>query len=97
MAITRDVVVHVAKLACLELSDAEITRMTSDLDNILRHVEELSKVNTTQVAPTTHLAVEQLGFNADRAQPTLSTAEALAEAPRTHSNGFAVPAFVDES
>jgi aspartyl-tRNA(Asn)/glutamyl-tRNA(Gln) amidotransferase subunit C len=97
MAITRDIVVHVAKLACLELSDAEITKMTSDLDSILGHVEELAKLDTTQVAPTTHLAVEHLGFNTDTAKPTLSTAQALAEAPRSQSNGFAVPAFVEET
>ena len=96
MAITRDQVLHVAKLACLELSDAEVERMTRDLASILRHAEQLGSVDTTQVSPTTHLAVERLPLAADRADPALTRAQALAEAPRVSADGFAVPAFVDE-
>jgi aspartyl-tRNA(Asn)/glutamyl-tRNA(Gln) amidotransferase subunit C len=96
MSITREDVLHVAKLACLELSDAEVERMTRDLASILGHVAELSKVDTSSVVPTTHLAVERLPLNPDLSQVTLDAERALAEAPRVANGGFAVPAFVDE-
>ena len=80
MAISREDVLHVAKLACLELSEAEVERMTRDLASILAHVAELSKVDTTNVVPTTHLAVERLPLNPDLAAVTLDSQRALAEA-----------------
>ncbi len=97
MSITREDVLHVAKLACLELSDAEVERMTRDLASILGHVAELSKVDTTNIVPTTHLAVERLPLNADVASVTLDAQRALSEAPRVNGGGFAVPGFVDET
>jgi aspartyl-tRNA(Asn)/glutamyl-tRNA(Gln) amidotransferase subunit C len=97
MSITREDVLHVAKLACLELSDDEVDRMTRDLASILGHVADLSKVDTSSVEATTHLAVERLPFNADRAAVTLDAERALAEAPRVVGGGFAVPGFVEES
>jgi len=96
MAISRDDVLHVAKLACLDLTSQEVERMTQDLSSILAHVTELEKVDTTSVEPTTHLAVEQLALQADVSKQTFTSEQALAEAPRTSGQGFAVPAFVDE-
>ena len=97
MSISREQVLHVAKLASLQLSDEEVERMTHDLGSILEHVAELSRVDTSSVPPTTHLAVQQLPFHADLSTTTLSSEQALAEAPRTTGGGFAVPAFVDDT
>ena len=97
MAITRNDVLHVARLARLELSDVEVDRMVRDLGRILGYVEELSAVDTSNVAPTAYVAVDAAPLRADEVAPGIEPAVALAEAPRQGEGGFAVPAFVEES
>jgi aspartyl-tRNA(Asn)/glutamyl-tRNA(Gln) amidotransferase subunit C len=96
MAITRETVLHVAKLARLELSESEVDRMQKDLGNILEYVNSLSELDTASVAETTQVAVHGAPLRADVTEPSLSNALALREAPRSAGGGFAVPAFVDE-
>jgi aspartyl-tRNA(Asn)/glutamyl-tRNA(Gln) amidotransferase subunit C len=96
MAITRDNVLHVAKLARLELSEAEIDKMQRDLDGILEYVNQLSELDTKDVAATTQVAVVAAPFRGDEPRPSLPHDLALSQAPRSSSDGFAVPAFVDE-
>jgi aspartyl-tRNA(Asn)/glutamyl-tRNA(Gln) amidotransferase subunit C len=96
MAITRDNVLHVAKLARLELSETEIDKMQRDLDGILEYVNQLSELDTTNVPMTTQVAVVSAPFRADQPIPSLPHDLALSQAPRSSSDGFAVPAFVDE-
>lgn len=96
MAITRDNVLHVAKLARLELSEAEIDKMQRDLDGILEYVNQLSELDTNGIAATTQVAVVAAPFRSDEPRPSLPHDLALSQAPRSSSDGFAVPAFVDE-
>lgn len=96
MSITRDDVLHVAKLAKLNLEEDEIDRMMRDLANILTYVEQLGELDTTDVPPTAHVAVTSTPLREDEARSVLGTEETLAEAPRRVEDGFAVPAFVDE-
>jgi len=96
MAITKETVLHVARLARLELSDDEVTTMQRDLAKILEHVEELGRLDTDGVPETAHVAAEQAPLRPDRPVPSIPTEQSLAEAPRRAGGGFAVPAFVDE-
>jgi aspartyl-tRNA(Asn)/glutamyl-tRNA(Gln) amidotransferase subunit C len=96
MAITRDNVVHIARLARLELSEAELEAMVRDLGTILEHVAELSKVDTKDVVPTAYLAVDAAPLRPDVVVPGVPRDLAMREAPRHEDGGFAVPAFVDE-
>jgi aspartyl-tRNA(Asn)/glutamyl-tRNA(Gln) amidotransferase subunit C len=96
MAITRETVLHVAKLARLELADSEIDRMQKDLANILAYVTSLDELDTDSVPETTQVAVRGAPLRPDRVEPSLSNEAALRGAPRTVSGGFAVPAFVEE-
>ena len=96
MAITRDNVLHVAKLARLELSETEIDRMQRDLDRILEYVNQLSELDTSNVPATTQVAVVAAPFRSDAERPSIPHDIALSQAPRSSSDGFAVPAFVDE-
>jgi aspartyl-tRNA(Asn)/glutamyl-tRNA(Gln) amidotransferase subunit C len=97
MAITRETVLHVARLARLDLSEDEVERMKRDLSGILDYVAELSTVDTSQVPETAHAAAESTPPRRDERRPCLATEVALAEAPRSVAGGFAVPAFVDEA
>jgi len=96
MAITRENVLHVAKLARLELTETEIDKMQRDLDGILEYVNQLSELDTKDVAATTQVAVVSAPFRGDEPRPSLPHDVALSQAPRSSSDGFAVPAFVDE-
>ncbi len=96
MAITRDNVLHVAKLARLELTELEVDRMQRDLNGILDYVNQLSELDTTDVPATTQVAVVSAPFRPDVPRPSLPHELALSQAPRSSSDGFAVPAFVDE-
>jgi len=96
MAITRDNVLHVARLARLELSELEVDRMQRDLNGILDYVNQLSELDTTNVPATTQVAVVAAPFRPDQPAPSLPHDLALSQAPRSSADGFAVPAFVDE-
>ena len=96
MTLKREDVIHVAKLARLELEDDEIEPMLRDLGQILDYVAELSALDTSAVPPTAQVAVQRAPLREDSLQPGLSPEVALAEAPRHSELGFAVPAFVEE-
>jgi aspartyl-tRNA(Asn)/glutamyl-tRNA(Gln) amidotransferase subunit C len=96
MAITRETVLHVARLARLSLEESEVGPLLSDLDQIVGYIDELAELDTTDVAPTAHLAVHAAPRRPDIAHECLDTAVALEQGPRVHDGGFAVPAFVDE-
>lgn len=96
MSISRDDVLHVANLAKLRLADDEVERMRRDLDKILDYVQLLSELDTSEVAPTAHVAVAAAPLREDEVRTVLSTEESLSETPRRSGDGFAVPAFVDE-
>ena len=96
MAITRETVLHVAKLARLELGDSELERMQKDLGNILEYVNSLAELDTASVPETTQVAVLGTPLRADQVEPSLANEVALSQAPRSAGGGFAVPAFVDE-
>lgn len=94
--ITREQVIHVARLARLALSDEEIERMTSELGDILRYVELLAELDTTGVEPTAQVGVRGLTLREDVAGESLDRSRVLGEAPSADHDGFVVPAFLDE-
>jgi aspartyl-tRNA(Asn)/glutamyl-tRNA(Gln) amidotransferase subunit C len=96
MGISNEDVLHVAKLARLNLDPAEVSSLGEDLAKVLAYVELLSELSLEDVAPTAHVAVTAAPLRPDIVVPSLPPAVALAEAPRSHSGGFAVPAFVEE-
>lgn len=96
MAISREDVLHVAKLARLQLSSEEVEPLQRDLNQIIGYVGELAALDTSGVPPTAQVAVPAAPFRQDDQRPGLPPELALAEAPRSAEAGFAVPAFVEE-
>lgn len=96
MAITRETVLHVAKLAKLSLEPSEVDELQIDLEKILGYIDQLAELDTSSVEPTLHIAVKSMPRVEDRIHASLPTDVALAQGPRVHDDGFAVPAFVDE-
>ena len=92
MAITRDEVVHVAKLARLELTEEELDRFAGQLDAILEAVGKVSELDLADVEPTLHPLELSNVWAADEPRPSLPADEALANAPDREDDAFRVPA-----
>ena len=95
MSLELDDVRQVAKLGRLELSDADLTTMAAQLNRILDYVDALQEVNTDGVAPLAHPLPLQNVFRDDEPTPSLTVAEALANAPSRSGSYFGVPAVFD--
>jgi aspartyl-tRNA(Asn)/glutamyl-tRNA(Gln) amidotransferase subunit C len=93
--IDRALVLHVAKLASLSLSEAEVARFVGELARIVAHVEQLDALDTSRVPPTAHVQLDRLPYRPDQVVPGLSHEQALAQAPVADDDGFVVPAFVE--
>ena len=91
MAISRDEVLHVARLARLELSEDEVTRFQEQLSAILDAVSKVSELDLADVPPTSHPLDLVNVWDADEPRPCLTVEEALANAPEREGNYFKVP------
>ena len=92
MAISREEVLHVARLARLALTDEEIERLGAQLNAILEAVGKVGELDLEGVEPTSHpLALANVWVE-DEPRPSLSVDEALANAPDRDGNFFRVPA-----
>ncbi|MDR2551267.1 MAG: Asp-tRNA(Asn)/Glu-tRNA(Gln) amidotransferase subunit GatC [Desulfobulbus sp.] len=94
MKITRDEVRHVAKLARLDLSGAEVDRMTGQLNVILNYVAKLDELDTDGVAVTTHTQQVVNAFRDDEVRPSLPREQALANGPEQNGESFVVPRVI---
>ncbi len=81
MSLTRVQVQHIAELAKLKLSEAEIDRMTSQLSAILDHAARLQELNTDAIPPTASVVPLQTVMREDQVTPSLPRADILANAP----------------
>ena len=89
--ITRDEVLHVARLARLELSGDEVERFQEQLSAILEAVSKVSELDLTDVPPTAHPLDIQNAWAEDEPVPCLPVDDALANAPAREGNLFKVP------
>jgi aspartyl-tRNA(Asn)/glutamyl-tRNA(Gln) amidotransferase subunit C len=99
MAITREDVLHVAALASLELTEAEIARLEVQLNDILTAVGKVSELDLADVPPTSHpLAVVNV-FRPDEPRPSLPLEDVFANAPARDGDHFRVPptGIIEES
>jgi aspartyl-tRNA(Asn)/glutamyl-tRNA(Gln) amidotransferase subunit C len=89
--IEREQVLHVARLARLQLSDDEVAQMTGELSKILDHVEKIGRLDLDGVPPTTHVVEVANTLRPDEPRPSLPRQVALANAPAVADGGFLVP------
>ena len=92
MAISREEVVHVARLARLALGEEELERLGGQLDAILEAVSKVSELELDDVEPTSHPLDLVNVWADDEPRPSLPIDEALANAPEREGNFFRVPA-----
>ncbi len=93
MAITREEVLHVSRLAWLALTEEEIERLTGELDQILEAVGIVSELDLADVPPTSH-PLDLVNVDAEDApEDSLPREAALANAPAAEDGLFKVPAW----
>jgi aspartyl-tRNA(Asn)/glutamyl-tRNA(Gln) amidotransferase subunit C len=89
--LSRDDVVHVARLARLALSDEEVELFTAQLRTVLEHAQDVASLDLAHLAPSTRPIPLQNVLRADEPRPSLDRAEVLAVAPVVEDNCFRVP------
>ena len=90
--LSRDQVLHVARLARLELSEDEQDRMRVELSKVLDHIERIGELgDLDQVEPTSHVIAVENALRADEPRPSLPPDTALQSAPDADQGGFRVP------
>lgn len=94
--ISREDVEHVARLARLALSDAEVERMREQLSGILAYIDTLRALDTAGVEPTSHAVPLVNVMRDDEPRPCLSQDEALANAPDRSDVFFRVPRIIED-
>ncbi len=91
MAIDRSQLLHVARLARLELHDEELERLGAQLNDILGAVSKVSELDLSDVPPTSHPLDVVNVWGADEPRESLPLDEALANAPEREGAYFKVP------
>jgi aspartyl-tRNA(Asn)/glutamyl-tRNA(Gln) amidotransferase subunit C len=94
--ITREEVAHLADLARIDLSDAELDHLAPQLAVILDSIKSISDVAAEDIPPTSHPMPLTNVFREDVVRPGLAAEDALAGAPEVEQQRFAVPRILGE-
>jgi aspartyl-tRNA(Asn)/glutamyl-tRNA(Gln) amidotransferase subunit C len=89
--IEREQVLHVAKLARLRLSDAEVEKMAGELSGILEHVDRIGELDLDDVPPTSHVVDLENVLRPDEPRPSWPREAVLEQAPDPADGAFRVP------
>ena len=90
--LSRDQVLHVARLARLELTGAEIDAFASELSKVLDYIGTIEQLgDLADVPPTSHVVNVENALRADEPRPSLPVERALESAPDAALGGFRVP------
>ena len=95
MKITREQIEHVAKLARLELTEAEKEMFTGQMDAILAYVDKLNELDTAGIIPTSHAVPMENAFRDDVVSESFSSDKALLNAPDRSGSFFRVPKVIE--
>ena len=96
MKISRDEILHIALLARVGLTEAEVDRLSEQLSNILENFEILKQVDTTNIPPTAQSIALQNVVSDDVIAPSLPLNDVLANAPQQEGDFFKVRAVLEE-
>ena len=95
MKLSRDEVLHIARLARLGLTETDIDTFREQLSNILENFEALQQVDTSNVPPTAQAVPLQNVMKPDEVAPSLPPSDILANAPRREEDFFRVRAVLE--
>jgi aspartyl-tRNA(Asn)/glutamyl-tRNA(Gln) amidotransferase subunit C len=93
MSISKEQIKHLAHLSRLQLSDKEVDAMQGDMENILKFVAQIDKLDLTGVEPLTQMSDSVDVMREDEIRDMLTKEQALKNAPDANSDYFRVPKF----
>lgn len=96
MSISLDEVRHVARLARLQLDEAEILALQGELNALLGHFADIQEVDVTGIEPKTHAVAMHNVWAEDYVEPGLHREAALRNAPMTKAGLFVVPTIIED-
>lgn len=96
MKLSREEVLHIAALAKVGVTEADVEKMREQLSNILENFEALQKLDTAGVAPTAQSIALQNVIMCDEVRPSLSPMDVLANAPQREENFFKVKIVLED-
>ena len=96
MKLSREEVLHIARLARLGLTEAEVDKLSEQLSDILEHFEVLQQVDTANVPPTAQSISLQNVMRSDEVSPSLPASQILANAPQKEKDLFKVRAVLEQ-
>jgi aspartyl-tRNA(Asn)/glutamyl-tRNA(Gln) amidotransferase subunit C len=97
MKLSRDEVLHVARLARLAMTDEEVDRFGAQLSAILDHAARVSEVAADDVPPTSHALPLSNVYREDVVGECLPQDKALSTAPEVEQGRFKVPRIIEEA
>ncbi|WP_431841365.1 Asp-tRNA(Asn)/Glu-tRNA(Gln) amidotransferase subunit GatC [Calidifontibacter indicus] len=95
-SLSRDEVAHVAMLARIQLSDAELDKLAGQLDQIVGFVGQVNDIAADDIPPMSHPLPLTNVTRHDEVRPSLTQQEALSGAPASDLGRFEVPRILDE-
>ena len=95
MKLNREEVWHIARLARLGLTEAEVDKFGEQLSDILENFETLQQVDTSDIPPTSQSITLQNVVREDEVAPSLPPGDVLANAPRKEGDCFRVRAVLE--
>jgi aspartyl-tRNA(Asn)/glutamyl-tRNA(Gln) amidotransferase subunit C len=96
MSLTRDQVLHVARLARLTLSEGEVEKFAGQLSAILAHAEQVMALAAEDVPPTSHSIPLVNVLRPDVVGECLTQEKALSTAPEVEQDRFKVPRIIED-
>ena len=93
--ITIEEVKHIAKLSKLNIPDNELEYYLSEMDKMINHFNILSKVDTSDVQPMTHVNTMTNVYRKDEPKDSLTTKEALKNSSETFGQFIKIPKIID--
>jgi aspartyl-tRNA(Asn)/glutamyl-tRNA(Gln) amidotransferase subunit C len=95
-AITRAEVAHLARLARISMTDAELDHLSGQIGQILAAVARVGEVAAADIPPTSHAVPLTNVYRPDEVRPSLGADAVLAGAPAAEDGRFRVPRILDE-
>ncbi len=95
MALTDKEMLHVAKLARIRLTEAEVPHYAKEINGILKWIEQLSEVNTDNVAPLASVSDQSLPWREDKVSDGNIQEQVLKNAPHAEYGCFTVPKVIE--
>ncbi|MCM8770625.1 MAG: Asp-tRNA(Asn)/Glu-tRNA(Gln) amidotransferase subunit GatC [Candidatus Omnitrophica bacterium] len=94
MAISKDTVKYVAHLARIKLTEEELNTFSGQLEEVLKYMEKLNKLDISSISPTSHILPIKNVYREDKIRPSLDTAAVLKNAIQKKDNHFSVPKVI---